>query len=138
MSMRNALHRPILGTPTNENCDSKLVSPNGNTGTWIALSYCWEGNSEFALNDKTVSGLRERIPVNQYQPILRDAVLTTRYLGIQYIWIDALCIKQDSPELGRRCKRFTAVLSSLLSRQIRLQPTVGFSRNEDLRAKAPC
>ncbi|KAK0108108.1 hypothetical protein ONS95_002930 [Cadophora gregata] len=29
---------------------------------------------------------------------MRDAVITTRALGVRYIWIDALCIKQDSRE----------------------------------------
>ena len=28
----------------------------------------------------------------------QDAVLVTRMLGIQYLWIDSLCIIQDSPE----------------------------------------
>jgi hypothetical protein len=27
-----------------------------------------------------------------------DAVIVTRQLGLQYIWIDSLCIVQDSPE----------------------------------------
>ena len=29
---------------------------------------------------------------------VKDAVETTRNLGIRYLWVDALCIIQDSPE----------------------------------------
>jgi hypothetical protein len=31
-------------------------------------------------------------------PTFQDAVLITRQLGIQYLWIDSLCILQDSKE----------------------------------------
>ena len=37
------------------------------------------------------------IPLEDLQPTFRDAILMTRKLGFQYLWIDALCIIQDSP-----------------------------------------
>jgi hypothetical protein len=42
--------------------------------------------------------LENDIPVGNYPATLRDAIIITRALGIKVIWIDALCIKQDSPE----------------------------------------
>jgi hypothetical protein len=38
------------------------------------------------------------IPLDDFPKTLRDAILVTRGLGIQYLWIDALCILQDSPK----------------------------------------
>jgi hypothetical protein len=81
-----------------ENTPPKLITTHGRIDTWIALSYCWGGDSEFIHNDNTVSSLEAGIPLNDYPPTLRDAIVITRALSIKYIWIDALCIKQDSPQ----------------------------------------
>ncbi|KAG9243250.1 hypothetical protein BJ878DRAFT_424067, partial [Calycina marina] len=34
--------------------------------------------------------------LRQLPKTLRDAVVMTRYLGIRYLWIDSLCIIQNS------------------------------------------
>jgi hypothetical protein len=81
-----------------ENCHPRLIAGNGKTDTWIALSYCWGGDSQFVFNDKTAHDLQTGIPVNDWPATLRDFVMVTRSLGIKYVWIDALCIKQDSAE----------------------------------------
>jgi hypothetical protein len=36
--------------------------------------------------------------LSSFSGTLRDAITVSRKLGIQYIWIDALCIKQDDPD----------------------------------------
>ncbi|KAF2091809.1 HET-domain-containing protein, partial [Saccharata proteae CBS 121410] len=65
---------------------------------YAALSYCW-GPRELPppLTTKTTSfrHRRESIPMALMQKTLQDAVAITRSLGIQYIWIDSLCIVQD-------------------------------------------
>ncbi|KAH6677104.1 heterokaryon incompatibility protein-domain-containing protein [Halenospora varia] len=43
-----------------------------------------------------------RIRTRSLPKTLRDAIAFTRRLGIQYIWIDSLCIIQDSPEDWQR------------------------------------
>jgi hypothetical protein len=40
----------------------------------------------------------QRIPLEVFPPTFRDALLITRYLGLKYLWIDALYILQDSHE----------------------------------------
>jgi hypothetical protein len=40
----------------------------------------------------------ESVPLQDLSPTFRDAILFTRQVGIRYIWIDSLCILQDSPE----------------------------------------
>jgi hypothetical protein len=81
-----------------ENSYPRLVTSNGKIEPWIALSYCWGGDSQFVFNDRTMHDLHRGIPLNSFPATLRDAVVITRSLGIKYIWIDALCIKQDSAE----------------------------------------
>ncbi|KAH7418960.1 heterokaryon incompatibility protein-domain-containing protein [Cadophora sp. MPI-SDFR-AT-0126] len=62
---------------------------------YAALSYCWGG--EQSLQTTTHNHARHQIGIDfdDLPPTLRDAVLTTHKLGLQYLWVDALCIIQD-------------------------------------------
>jgi Heterokaryon incompatibility protein (HET) len=40
--------------------------------------------------------LMESIPIEQLSKVFQDAIDLTRRIGIEYIWIDSLCIVQDS------------------------------------------
>ena len=62
---------------------------------WLSLSYCWGGEPSMKLTTHTMNKLMEGIPLNEFDPTIRDAILVTRALEIPYIWIDALCIIQD-------------------------------------------
>lgn len=64
--------------------------------SWVALSYCWGGDSKFTLRSDTFQGLKDGLLLEDWPATLRDAIKITRSLGLQYIWIDALCIMQDS------------------------------------------
>ncbi len=64
--------------------------------SWAALSYCWGGDSQFTLRSDTFQDLKAGIPLAKWPATLRDAIKITQYLGLQYVWIDALCIFQDS------------------------------------------
>ncbi|OJI83794.1 hypothetical protein ASPTUDRAFT_55794 [Aspergillus tubingensis CBS 134.48] len=71
------------------------VSRVGETGRWVALSYCWGGYSRFTLNASSFDGLRRGQSLKLFPSTLRDAILVTRALGVRYLWIDSLCIFQD-------------------------------------------
>ena len=77
----------------------RSIVTDGQPGSWAALSYCWGGQSTFVLNkersDKFFGG---KFPLNRFPKTLRDAITVTRALGLQFLWIDALCIMQDSAE----------------------------------------
>ncbi|KAH7411437.1 heterokaryon incompatibility protein-domain-containing protein [Cadophora sp. MPI-SDFR-AT-0126] len=66
-------------------------------GQYIALSYCWgpQGQS-IMLKESTLREFKIAIVVRELPQTLQDAILVTRKLGIRYLWIDALCIIQDS------------------------------------------
>jgi len=42
--------------------------------------------------------MEKAIPIESLPPTFQDAVHITRRLGFNYLWIDSLCIIQDSPE----------------------------------------
>lgn len=69
----------------------------GETGQYVALSYCWgpDGQAK-TLTHATIREFKNAIVVRELPQTLRDAILVTRKLGIRYLWIDALCIIQDS------------------------------------------
>ncbi|KLU81659.1 hypothetical protein MAPG_00744 [Magnaporthiopsis poae ATCC 64411] len=70
------------------------------TARYIILSHCWGGKVPVA-STTTSSTLQERetgIELEQLTQNFRDAVRLTRLLGARYLWIDALCIVQDSRE----------------------------------------
>ena len=71
------------------------ISPSSQQLKWVSLSYCWGEEPSLKLTTHTMDILRNGIPLDKFDPTIRDAVLVTRALGITYIWIDALCIIQD-------------------------------------------
>ncbi len=46
--------------------------------------------------------LKEKIPIKELPKTFQDAMEIAKKLGIEYLWIDSLCIIQDSPEDWRR------------------------------------
>ncbi|KAF3802584.1 hypothetical protein GCG54_00014291 [Colletotrichum gloeosporioides] len=66
-------------------------------GNYVALSHCW-GPEHLHPPETNLSNLRQRqegIELSTLPSTFRDAVLVTRSLGIQYLWIDSLCMVQD-------------------------------------------
>ncbi|KAJ8061209.1 hypothetical protein OCU04_010282 [Sclerotinia nivalis] len=69
---------------------------------YLALSYCWgppsETNKHLKLEDKTIVWLygKDSLSNNPNIPkTIRDAIDLVFDLGERYLWVDALCIKQD-------------------------------------------
>jgi hypothetical protein len=70
--------------------------PNGETLRYAALSYCWGQNQVNVLTTATEEAYFKGIDPSWLPQTLRHAVFVTRMLGLQYLWIDSLCILQDS------------------------------------------
>jgi len=64
---------------------------------YATLSYCWGGPQTFSTTLSTIKNYETGFPVSELPQTLQDAVQVTRQLGLGYIWIDSLCIIQDSP-----------------------------------------
>ncbi|KAF4625089.1 hypothetical protein G7Y89_g13080 [Cudoniella acicularis] len=78
--------------------DPRIHVSNGEWGQYAVLSYCWGGPQPLTLTLETFPDKVQGISMDSLPRSLQDAVSITRKLGLRYIWIDALCIIQDSPE----------------------------------------
>jgi hypothetical protein len=66
---------------------------------YVALSYCWGTTAQLRLLSSNFNDLLQNgIQVSSLPKTITDAILVTRKLGMQYLWIDSLCIIQDSNE----------------------------------------
>lgn len=61
-------------------------------------AYTWGGASSFILTQESLRRLENGLPLEEFPATIRDAIVVTKALGIQYLWVDSLCIFQDSPE----------------------------------------
>ncbi|KAI0966380.1 HET-domain-containing protein [Xylaria arbuscula] len=81
----------------------QLVSTEGHTGEYAALSYCWGGPQLLQLTKDTVHKfLQQPIEWQNFPKGLVDAVKVTSSLDLEYLWVDALCIVQDDQEDKKR------------------------------------
>jgi hypothetical protein len=65
---------------------------------YLTLSHCWGGANIIKLLSANVSSFKDSIPLAVLPKTFKDAIVITRRLGYEYLWIDSLCIIQDSPE----------------------------------------
>ena len=62
----------------------------------MALSHRWGVSQQILLTEATLSAFIDEIPVAKLPQSIQDAIIITRYLGVEYLWVDSLCIIQDS------------------------------------------
>ncbi|KAE8453902.1 hypothetical protein EG329_007678 [Mollisiaceae sp. DMI_Dod_QoI] len=73
-----------------------LQATQGQRGAWVTLSHCWGTDAPLTTTTQTLRRHSQGIPLENLPPTFKDAIEITRRLGFQYIWIDSLCILQDS------------------------------------------
>ena len=81
-----------------EGCASviKLVSSAGRKGPYITLSHVWGRQLNLITTTTSFDEWSNRIAVESLPRTFQDAVSIARHLSIRYVWIDSLCIIQDS------------------------------------------
>jgi Heterokaryon incompatibility protein (HET) len=62
----------------------------------MTLSHCWGSIEILRLQDSNLKTLCESIPLVRLPKTFRHAMKVTKCLGVRYLWIDSLCIIQDS------------------------------------------
>ena len=74
----------------------RLIESQGASGVWVSLSHCWGRTARFVTDSSNLTEREQGIDLTELPPTFRDAVVITRKLGYRYLWIDSLCIIQDS------------------------------------------
>ncbi|KAK3309454.1 heterokaryon incompatibility protein-domain-containing protein [Chaetomium strumarium] len=64
--------------------------------SWPALSHCWGGNNNFILTADKLGVWKQAVSLSSMPKTFQDAVVVTGQLGLKHLWIDSLCILQDS------------------------------------------
>lgn len=65
---------------------------------YAALSYCWGPIEQPSTTKSNVALRYNGFQYKELPQTLQDAILMTRMLGLDYLWIDAICIVQDDKE----------------------------------------
>ncbi|KAH7009204.1 heterokaryon incompatibility protein-domain-containing protein [Microdochium trichocladiopsis] len=81
-----------LDTPNN---GVKLVDTRVSQGKYAALSHCWGKKQPLRTTRSTLDNHLRHIPWTAIPRTFQDAIGTARVIGLEYIWIDSLCIVQD-------------------------------------------
>jgi hypothetical protein len=74
----------------------RLIDATAGEGLrWCALSYVWGGDQPIKTTKASLASLQKAIPLEQLPQTLQDAVLVSRELAVENLWVDCLCIIQD-------------------------------------------
>ncbi|KAF2730669.1 HET-domain-containing protein [Polyplosphaeria fusca] len=91
------------------NTEPKLYEPASDENeAYVALSYCWGMTRTLLTTQSTLPHRKAGFALSDLPRTCREAVIFARQLDIKYLWIDSLCIIQDSPsdwerESARMC-----------------------------------
>ncbi|KAH8587072.1 heterokaryon incompatibility protein-domain-containing protein [Bisporella sp. PMI_857] len=75
-----------------------LCIPNGQYERYMTLSYKWGDSAKYMTTTGNENRHYQAISLKLLPWTFREAIYITHWLGIRFLWIDALCIIQDSIE----------------------------------------
>lgn len=70
----------------------------GSASRYLTLSHCWGKTHRLTLTADTFAELSRGVSLLKLPKTFVDAIKITCRLGVPYLWIDCLCIFQDSIE----------------------------------------
>lgn len=80
---------------------------------YIALSHPWGKGPHFRTTLDNIKAHQECIEFEKLPATFQHAVVTCRELGLEYLWIDSICIIQgEGGDFGQEAKRMEDVFSS--------------------------
>ncbi len=88
----------VIEVGTTEDDTKLCITKKGQRGEYAALSHCWGGSDPITTTSATLKERTKGLSFGPSSKTFGEAVSFTRRLGIPYLWIDSLCIIQDSKE----------------------------------------
>ncbi|KAH7310822.1 hypothetical protein B0I35DRAFT_514807 [Stachybotrys elegans] len=76
----------------------RLIEVQANATDYLALSHRWGGANIYQTTLANVEEHKASVPQDKLCSTFRDAIRMTWNLGYRHIWIDSLCIIQDSSQ----------------------------------------
>jgi hypothetical protein len=87
-----------------------IVDQNDSGIRYLTLSHCWGNLDVLTLKAENIGQMMDGFHMRDLPKTFKDAVEITKSLGFRYLWIDALCIIQDSPaDWKREASRMASV-----------------------------
>ncbi len=112
--------RVIEVSPENDPGTPRLLESSTIVDYFVALSYCWGLNQTGVTTKSNIKARQERLNVSSLSRTIQEAILVTRKINVKYLWVDAVCIIQDSQEdknieLGKMCKIYQDALVTFVA-----------------------
>jgi hypothetical protein len=85
-----------LGLPGQPQLRLSITNETSHRSPYMTLSHCWGQLQIKQLETTNLYALREGIEPEELPKTSQDVIRFTRASGIRYLWIDSLCIIQDS------------------------------------------
>jgi hypothetical protein len=86
----------VLDVGIPESPSATLHISNGEYGQWVTLSHCWGKFHPATTTAENLNSQCNGILVSTLPKTFQGAITITRKLRYRYLWIDSLCIIQDS------------------------------------------
>jgi Heterokaryon incompatibility protein (HET) len=77
-------------------CDTDSLPEPASVLKYATLSHSWGGILAKKLVKESIHDFQRGIRVGDLPKTFREAIHVTRKLGVKYLWVDALCVIQDS------------------------------------------
>ena len=87
-----------LGHPEDDQPPKLHISHPEDRASYAALSHRWGSTKPVITTLNNLSKRIYQIPYSEMSKTFQDAIAITKTLGIRYLWIDSLCIVQDSAD----------------------------------------
>lgn len=95
--------------------DMCLVEQEVKGVDYAALSYVWGPTPFFRNTSSNRENLRKHGGIGRYMDrvprTIREAIILCQRVGIRFLWVDALCVTQDTYQLTEQIKNMNSVFS---------------------------
>ena len=97
-SARPPLPKRVLSIGRCNSDGIKLFDTGEQRAAYATLSHCWGSSHPIETRTANLAQMLQGIPWSALATVYQDAIRVCRRLRLEYLWIDSLCIIQDSKD----------------------------------------